>query len=134
MFHLATNQIYTRVISTPFPHPKELLELDQRLIGGWLASIPSWYSETAVIPQEFSLSHAVIIWRYRNFRIVMYRPFVIRKALQHRAGTGQKDVFPSPEEDQAYFCCLKEAESSIKLIHQFSRSNSHTRMSSWYAL
>jgi transcriptional regulatory protein GAL4 len=131
-FHLATNPIYSLMISTPFPTPKELLALDHNVIGNWLASLPGCFNENAMLPRKFALAHAVMMWRCRNFRLIMYRPFVIRRALQTRAG--QPFSLPSPEEDEAYSRCIDEAEKSITSIHEFWRSHDHTRLAAWYAL
>ncbi|KAH6682919.1 fungal-specific transcription factor domain-containing protein [Halenospora varia] len=128
-FHMATNRIYARVISKPFPSAKELLQLDDTLIGDWLSNLPLYFTEHAFIPPKYSLAHAVMMWRYRNLRIIMYRPFVIRKALYARNGRDE-----SAESFQAYERCLDEARNSIAAIRDYWSSNEHTRVAAWYAL
>lgn len=126
-FHMATNQIYTRVISKPLSSAKNLLKLDDSLIGGWLSSIPLYFAEHTSVPSKYAFAHAVMGWRYRNLRIIMYRPFVIRKALyptQHE----------SMEEIEAYGRCLEEAKRSILAINDFWKLHEHTRVAAWYAL
>jgi transcriptional regulatory protein GAL4 len=127
---MATNRIYTRVISKPFPTAKELLHLDDTLIGDWLSNIPLYFTEQAFVPQKYSFAHAVMTWRYRNLRIIMYRPFVIRKALYARNGRYDESV----ESYQAYERCLDEARNTIAAIRDYWAAHEHTRVAAWYAL
>jgi transcriptional regulatory protein GAL4 len=127
---MATNRIYTRVISKPFPTAKELLHLDDTLIGEWLSNIPLYFTEQAFVPQKYSFAHAVMMWRYRNLRIIMYRPFVIRKALYARNGRSDESV----ESYQAYERCLDEARNTIAAIRDYWAAHEHTRVAAWYAL
>lgn len=131
-FHLATNSIYARVISTPFPSPKEVLDLDAKNIVPWLKSLPSWYNETAVVPPQYSLGHAIMMWRYKNLRLIMYRPFVIRYSLKSRADASSF-IMPG-EEQEAYKRCLDEASTSIAMIESFWVAQPHTELCAWYAL
>ncbi|CZR66656.1 uncharacterized protein PAC_16557 [Phialocephala subalpina] len=128
-FHRITNRIYTRVISKPLSTAKELLDLDDTLIGDWLYKLPPYFNEQSSIPPKYGFAHAVMRWRYRNLRIIMYRPFVIRKAL-YRAS--QQD--DSIESSKTYERCLEEARSSIVAISEFWKTNEHTRVAAWYAL
>lgn len=129
-FYLATKDIYTRVISKPFPSPKELIRLDDQLIGGWYASLPSYFQEYASIPPKFDLAHLVMMLRYRNLRLIMYRPFVIRQALNAREGKLNKLT----EEALAYDRCLLEAKCSIATIREFWSRTEHNKMNAWYTL
>lgn len=72
-FHMLTNDIYTRVISMPFPSATELIRLDDTLIGKWESSVPTWYRQSSPVPPKFATSHAIMWWRLYNFRIIMYR-------------------------------------------------------------
>ncbi|GME37288.1 hypothetical protein GTA08_BOTSDO04204 [Neofusicoccum parvum] len=131
-FHLATNQIYSRVILAQFPSAGELLRLDDVHLGSWVTSMPSWYLEDAVVPEKFRLSHRIMWWRVRNFRIIIYRPYVIRKALLARTKShGRED---SADAETAYNRCLLEAKLTISTIEKFWSQNSHTRVGTWYTL
>jgi hypothetical protein len=127
---MATNRIYTRVISKPFPTAKELLALDDTIISEWLSNLSPYFNQHAFIPPKYSFSHAVMMWRYRNLRIIMYRPFVIRKALYARDGRSDESL----EGLQAYERCLEEAKSTITAISEYWTMNEHTRVAAWYAL
>lgn len=129
-FHMATNRIYARVISKPFPTAKELLHLDDTLIGNWLGNLSLYFTEHAFIPPKYSFAHAVMMWRYRNLRIIMYRPFVIRKALYARNGRTDE----SPESFQAWERCLDEARCTIASIREFWEGGERNRLTAWYAL
>ncbi|USP78243.1 uncharacterized protein yc1106_05517 [Curvularia clavata] len=131
-FHILTNEIYTKVISMPFPAAGELVRLDDTMIGKWEISVPGWYRRDAVMPPQFATGHAIMWWRLSNFKIIMYRPYVIRHVLQARSQPIEGDVPSSVQE--AYARCLREAEESIKAISTFWANSSPSRMSAWYAL
>jgi transcriptional regulatory protein GAL4 len=116
----------------PFPSPQETLQLDEKHIVPWLMSLPTWYNETAVTPPQYSLGHAIMMWRYRNFRLIMYRPFVIRRILKARGG--QSYAAHNEAEQTAYTRCLTEAKASICSIQKYWSENPHTSLAAWYAL
>ncbi|KAL6835481.1 fungal-specific transcription factor domain-containing protein [Trichoderma camerunense] len=130
-FFIATNPIYLRIISKPLPSARELLQLEAQCIGSWAEKTPSYFSETAAIPPNSVFSHSVMQWRWRNFRMIMYRPFVIRRALLARSGRRDNS---SPESLQAYERCLEDAKQSILSISAFWAANEHNRLFAWYAL
>lgn len=128
-FHLATNDIYSKVISVNFPSASELLELDEQRIETWRLM---WHNEEQEVPQKFRLSRNVMTWRYRNFRIIMYRPFVIRHVLQIRSGVPFAGTGDSMQ--TAIDRCSLEAKASITAIQKYWTTSEHNRMSAWYAL
>lgn len=130
-FHIATNPIYIRIISKPLPSAQELLQLEARCLGPWAENTPSYFSETASVPPKFAFCHSVIQWRWRNFRMIMYRPFVIRRALLARRGR-QDDL--SQDLIQACERCLQDAKQSILSISEFWATHDHIRLFAWYAL
>lgn len=94
--------------------------------------MPSWYTEDAQVPDRFRLSHRIMWWRVQNFRIIVYRPFVIRRALLAR--TKPHSRHESPEAEAAYERCLQEAKKTISTAQRFWSENSHTRVGAWYTL
>ncbi|KAM0702561.1 hypothetical protein Q7P35_009991 [Cladosporium inversicolor] len=129
-FHLMTSEIYARVISLPFPSAQELLQMDDERINAWYAI---WSVEADKVEARFRLSRNVMEWRYRNLRIIMFRPFVIRKALQARMRQWMTPQVGSATET-AISRCLAEAKASIVSINTFWLSGHRTCMASWYSL
>lgn len=91
-----------------------------------------WYSENAQMPAKFKFSHRNMFWRFRNFKIIMYRPFVIRNAL--RATQGTKTEPKSESEDEAINRCLQEAKSTIMSVRDYWSTGPCNRLAGWYAL
>lgn len=145
-FHLLTNHIYNRVISRPAPSARQVLEWDDTYITKWLNMVPWYYKESAQVPERHALAHSIMTWRYKHFRMIIYRPFLIQKALM--TTRFQTSIIPSftegnrpPEtadscsyRDLACERCLKESHETITSIDRFWKSNIHTRMACWYAL
>ncbi|KAK2049308.1 hypothetical protein LZ31DRAFT_562767 [Colletotrichum somersetense] len=65
-----------------------------------------------------------------NLRVIMYRPFVIRQALQAR----DRRLDDSPDNVQAFEKCLADAKATITSISEFWERNEKNRLSAWYAL
>ncbi|KAF2184731.1 hypothetical protein K469DRAFT_579204 [Zopfia rhizophila CBS 207.26] len=131
-YHLRTMRIYNRLISAPFPPAAELIALDDELICGWLNEVPHYFGDDDFLPlrPEYALGHGISQWRFRNLRILMYRPFLIRWAL----GTSSCERSRSNAEDLAVSRCLDAAKESITSIQQFWTSRTHTRLAAWYVL
>ncbi|EXJ77050.1 hypothetical protein A1O3_10208 [Capronia epimyces CBS 606.96] len=137
LYHLRTMRIYNRLISNPVPSAAELISLDDDLIQGWLASLPSYYCDADLpLPKGFLLGHAIGRWRFRLLRIIMYRPFLIRWA-QDGSGSGLSSpshAAAATAESIATMRCFKAAEECISCIYQFWAAATHTRLAAWYVL
>jgi len=129
-FHLMTNEIYAKVLSIPFPSPHELLQMDDERISAWHSI---WAVEASEVELRYTLSRSIMEWRYRNLRIIMFRPFVIRKVLQARM-RGEGILQLDPATDTAISRCLAEAKTSIMSIESFWNTGRRNCMASWYAL
>ncbi|PPJ56309.1 hypothetical protein CBER1_00716 [Cercospora berteroae] len=128
-FHLATNDIYARIISSDFPSATELLQLDKERIETWHSI---WSDDAMNIPERYRLPRMIMNWRFRNFRIIMFRFHLIKHVLRSR------EVGPQPTNDPAtqevIDRCLTEAEASIASIHGYWHNAEHNVMASWYGL
>ena len=128
-FHLATNAIYAQVISSNPPTAAELIQLDNDCIETWRQL---WSNELPHVPGKFQLSRHIMEWRYRNFRIIMYRPFLIKHVLQTRHQPFGSALDPATK--TAIDRCLHEAQASIHSISAYWLLGSKTCMEAWYAL
>ena len=126
-------RIYNRLISKPFPSAEELIALDDEFIGGWLHALPPYFRDDdfLVLNPDYALGHSISKWRFRNTRIIMYRPFLIRWALN--SNQLHQDIF-SGAEHMATSRCLNAAKESINSISLFWQSHTHTRLAAWYVL
>jgi transcriptional regulatory protein GAL4 len=114
----------------PYPSAEELIVLDDTIIAPWLTSVPPCFAESAEIPPKHRLSHSVLQWKYRHFKTLMYRPFVVKGMLQPQQAGGS-----GPTQSMlAQKRCLHEAQASIAAIEDFWTNNDRTRLAAWYAL
>ncbi|KAF2722841.1 hypothetical protein K431DRAFT_221369 [Polychaeton citri CBS 116435] len=125
-FHLATSDIYARVISTRIPTATELLRLDDERIENWRTL---WASEEDAVPQIFKLTRQITNWRCANFRIIMYRPFLLRQVLQTKSSTSG-----DPDTQRAINRCLHEAKATIYSIQEAWTSCEKNTLCAWYML
>ena len=123
--------IYNRLITPPFPTAAELVALDNDNIVSWLAQIPPYYSVYPPAGSKYALGVGITKWRYRNLRIVMYRPFLVRWALS--SSPYEQPTASSPE-SIAVFRCLDAAKETIQAVEEYWMSRSHPRLAAWYVL
>lgn len=122
--------IYARMAAKPYPSAGELIALDDTVLTPWLATVPPCFAESAEVPLKHRLSHSVLQWKYRHFKTLMYRPFVVKNMLQPQQGGSSG----SAQSMLAQQRCLKEARASIATIEDFWTNNEHTRLAAWYTL
>lgn len=149
LFNLAIQDIFAALISGTYPPPDVLLRLDDSRIGGWMKELPPYFKEEAAQAPKFALCHAILHLRCRNFRIIMYRPFVIRSAiLQNKARAARCDDEQSHRSDPtspiglAIQRCLQAATETINTTSalwfgegNFSNAANHnTPMACWYGI
>lgn len=123
--------IYNRLITGSFPNAAELITLDDENIGAWLAQWPHYYVEFPPAGSKHALGVGISKWRYRNLRIVMYRPFLVRWALSSSLYDQQAS---SSTESLAVFRCLDAAKETILSVEEYWMSRSHFRLAAWYVL
>ncbi|KAJ9658433.1 hypothetical protein H2198_003717 [Neophaeococcomyces mojaviensis] len=134
-FHLATNHIYQRLISS-IPSAQEMLRLDEADLQSWLAEVPSFFHPGVPQQPKYRLCHAILQWRWRNFRLLMFRPYLMRRFMKHRADANQSDASDAPGEhdETAIRLCLETAQESIHMISNFWNSSQQNVLTCWYAL
>ncbi|OBT38698.1 hypothetical protein VE00_10647 [Pseudogymnoascus sp. WSF 3629] len=130
-YHLRTMGIYNRLITGSFPTAAELIALDDENIGGWIAQWPHYYTAFPPAGSKHALGVGISKWRYRNLRIVMYRPLLVRWALSSSLYDQQAS---SSTESLAVFRCLDAAKETILSIEEYWMSRSHFRLAAWYVL
>lgn len=133
-FHLATSDLYERLISTSdFPSAQEMLQLDDKSLGTWLRDLPPYFSEGVVQPTRYRLCHSILQWRWRNMRILMYRPFLIRRYLSRQQDDRHRTPATSWDE-RAIQRCLDTAGETVQLITTYWQQEKQNVLACWYSL
>lgn len=130
-YHLQTMPIYNRLISNPPPLPEELLTLDSTIVEAWLSQVPHYFHDSSGphLEDRFALPHGINCWRYRNLRIVIFRPLLVKWASQD----GREEAL-TWHEQEATNRCLRAARESIASIQNFWKSRQQTRLTAFYVL
>lgn len=130
-YHLQTMPIYNRLISNPPPLPEELLTLDSTIVEAWLSQVPHYFHDSSGphLEDRFALPHGINCWRYRNLRIVIFRPLLVKWASQD----GREETL-TWHEQEATNRCLRAARESIASIQNFWKSRQQTRLTAFYVL
>lgn len=137
-FCLITNSIYNRLIAKPSPSAEESLEFN-KTIEKFMAELPLYFQQNGPIDtstQWFVLTRYRLLWRVKNFQIIIFRPFV----LQHVLLVGDNPVLPpasinnSDAEKECRRICIQCARETIVLVIEFLNTFQHSSISVWYAL
>lgn len=135
MFHLATSEIYSRMIAEPYPTAKEMVLFDDVVLSRYRNDLPVFYHENAQQLTKYKFPHAVLHWRFYNFRILIFRAFVLRSLFSAtNAESIDGRTSPSAAEGRAVQRCFESAEHTIKSITRFWHSNRHNVLTCWYSL
>lgn len=136
-FHLATNSLYHRLVSTPSPTANELLSF-QKLIDTWQESIPDYFqfSNPELYQKEhFVLARYRLSWRVWNLSIISFRPIVLRWAARHWDMSHTDEAYAeNGDDEQCRLLCLRSARDTITSISEYMASRAPSRLASWYIL
>jgi transcriptional regulatory protein GAL4 len=135
LFHLTTNGLHHRLISTPGPSAQELIALNQT-VDAWEDSIPTYFQfEFPVIQsnETFLFARYRLSWRTWNLKILLSRPIV----LQWAARSKNSDTSANPDTSEELQCrriCIQSASATINSISEFMAKGIVSRLSTWYML
>lgn len=150
-FHLLTNSVYQRLISSPSLTPEETVNL-QKPIDEWYNSLPSYMQHpqeplavqpTQPDPDNLALVRNRLMWRNWNMTILIHRPILLRWAARRWAPTTGSPGGPSaaheagnedPYETECRMRCLHNARLTISSISDYMDSYVCSRLGAWYML
>lgn len=136
-FHLLTNGVYQRLISSPSLTPEETLSL-QKPMEEWYNNLPDYLKQQPMLatsPESESLAlvRRRLMWRDWNLRTLIYRPILLRWAARKWTPTAQAE-HEDPLESECRMLCLRNARLSIASISDYMDNYICTRLGAWYML
>lgn len=139
-FCLLTNGIYNRLISRPQPSAEESLEFN-KTIEEFLANLPPYFQNidgpldnVNTASQWFMLTQYRLLWRVKNFQVIMFRPFVLQRVLVVGDAAVPSSFNNSEAERKCRQICIQSARETINLVITFLDTFEHTSIAVWYAL
>ncbi|KAJ5116212.1 hypothetical protein N7456_000560 [Penicillium angulare] len=150
-FHLLTNRVYQRLISSPSITPEETLDL-QKPMEEWYTGLPSYLHyplqplavhPTQPDPDNLALVRNRLLWRDWNLMILIYRPILLRWAARRWGPYGGSSDGSSvssegstedPCETECRVRCLQNARLTIGSISEYMDNHICTRIGAWYML
>jgi transcriptional regulatory protein GAL4 len=131
--HLAANPVSNRLLCAPNITPEEALSLHKPLLS-WAAAVPSYFQLDRPASHTYDwylFARSKLWWRYWNLEIILFRPFVLRAAIQKMHGR-QLDL--SSNHDDSKRLCLEAAHRTIFTVDEYIHHNALTRLQLWYSL
>ncbi|KZF22424.1 hypothetical protein L228DRAFT_152596 [Xylona heveae TC161] len=144
-FSKLANPIYTQLLAKPACSAERLSEFDQ-MIEAAMNNLPEYLKEdhiSSLSTEWLQFNATRLIWRFRNFRILINRPIVMRWAIRRASRRQSEHGTPEEEgeedhssaEQRARLACLENAHSTIISVRDFTLSpQASTLMAIWYAM
>ena len=134
-FHLLTNSVYQRLISSPSLTPEETLGL-QKPMEEWYNGLPDYLKQTVTTPEPDSLAlvRRRLMWRDWNLRTLIFRPILLRWAARRWTPGNQPAEHEDPLESDCRMLCLRNARLTIASISDYMDNYICTRLGAWYML
>lgn len=133
-FHLHTNQIANRLLSTGGVSLDEALSMNQTL-DDWSQTLPPYFQLDQEPPSQeawYLFARSRLWWRLWNLKITLFRQILLRRAMSK---TGHVPPFPvNAVDDKCRDACVDAAHSTVLSIHDFLEHNELTRLVGWYAM
>ncbi|KIV79776.1 hypothetical protein PV11_07322 [Exophiala sideris] len=133
-FHLRSNQLSNRLLSTAGVSPEEALTMHQSL-DSWVEALPPYFrqnSTTACQEQWYLFARARLWWRFWNLKIIVSRHILLRRAMK-RSENAQMPLGDAVEQ-KCGDICIDAAHSTIVSIHDFLGQAELTRLVGWYSM
>ncbi|GAC95832.1 C6 transcription factor [Pseudozyma hubeiensis SY62] len=129
--------LQARLMRGSNPSIEEVRAFDLRT-EEFVDSLPEYMDESYAGPRpaSFSVASARLRWRCNNFRMVMFRPFLLSNAVAAAAARSRGEPRPAlrPAVKQAIALCRRMASSNIESISSFWDSHPHNQAMAWHAI
>ncbi|TKY89854.1 hypothetical protein EX895_001151 [Sporisorium graminicola] len=129
--------LQARLMRGPNPSIEEVRAFDRKT-EEFVDSLPDYMDEgySGPRPASFSVASARLRWRCNNFRMVMFRPFLLSNAVAAAAARSRGENRPAlrPAVKQAIALCRTMASKNIRSISNFWDSHPHNQAMAWHAI
>ncbi|SPO28714.1 related to lactose regulatory protein [Ustilago trichophora] len=129
--------LQARLMKGPNPSIEEVRAFDLKT-EEFVDNLPDYMDDgyTGPRPASFSVASARLRWRCNNFRMVMFRPFLLSNAVAAAAARSRGAPRPAlrPAVKQAIALCRRMASNNIRSISSFWDSHPHNQAMAWHAI
>lgn len=129
--------LQARLMKGPNPSIEEVRAFDLKT-EEFVDNLPDYMDDgyTGPRPASFSVATARLRWRCNNFRMVMFRPFLLSNAVAAAAARSRGAPRPAlrPAVKQAIALCRRMASNNIRSISSFWESHPHNQAMAWHAI
>ncbi|CBQ69028.1 related to lactose regulatory protein [Sporisorium reilianum SRZ2] len=129
--------LQARLMRGSNPSIEEVRAFDRKT-EEFVDNLPDYMDEgyTGPRPASFSVASARLRWRCNNFRMVMFRPFLLSNAVAAAAARARGEPRPAlrPAVKQAIALCQTMAGNNIRSISSFWDSHPHNQAMAWHAI
>ncbi|KAH8901530.1 lactose regulatory protein LAC9 [Thozetella sp. PMI_491] len=131
-FHVHSNNISNRLLSTKGVSPEEALAMNQEL-EAWSKTLPAYFSLddfTSGTDQWFLFARSRLWWRFWNLRTTLFRQLLLRQVIS-KSG---RHTAPAPNsvEEECTAICINAAHLTIGSINRYLANKTLTRLEGWY--
>ncbi|KAH8691738.1 fungal-specific transcription factor domain-containing protein [Phaeosphaeriaceae sp. PMI808] len=131
-FHLQTNQISNRLLADPGLSAEAALS-QGNVLDTWCRTLPPYFQVNAQVSSQYRwhrFARSRLWWRFWNFKIIVFRHILLRRAIASRKQT--LGLIAEPDEEQCKHICIEAAHSTIISIREYC-TKTLSRLEGWYA-
>jgi transcriptional regulatory protein GAL4 len=132
--HLTANSMANRLLYAPSVSAGEALVLNKPLTD-WVEKVPPYLRldhPPAASFEWYLFARSKLWWRYYNLQIILFRPLVLRTAMEQIHG---KNPYLSSDFEECKRLCLGAAHhTTIRIQEYIERQGVLGRLSAWYTL
>ncbi|SNX85277.1 related to lactose regulatory protein [Melanopsichium pennsylvanicum] len=129
--------VQARLMKGPNPSIEEVRAFDLKT-EEFIDNLPDYMDDSFTGPRPMSLSvaSARFRWRCNNFRMVMFRPFLLSTAVAAASARSRGSPRPAlrPAVKQVIALCRRMASNNIRSISTFWDSHPHNQAMAWHAI
>ena len=132
--HLIANNLSNRLLWASPTSVEEALAFNKAL-ENWAVQLPSYFQlgqNQSSSGQWYLFARSRLWWRYWNFKIILFRPVLLRCAVEKL--DPRSSYRPTPEEEECRQICLHSAHLTVESVKGFVDQYPMTRLAGWYCL
>lgn len=132
--HLIANGLANRLLCSPAISAAEAVASNKTL-DSWKSTVPTYFQNDQAWPSSdywYLFARSRLWWRFWNLQIILFRPILLRCAIQQLDG---KSNHPrNSDEEQCKEICFTAAHLTIESISNYISQTQLTRLAGWYSL
>ncbi|GJC84766.1 hypothetical protein ColLi_07604 [Colletotrichum liriopes] len=133
-FHIHTNFISNRLLSSSGVSPENALSMDATLTK-WAESLPTYFHpnyDGPIAESSFLFTRSRLWWRFWNLKIILFRQLLLQRAVDKGKGTVPFNT--TSVDERCRSVAVHAATATIESIDYYTKHGVMNRLVTWYSM